>query len=74
MPRSSVLWPEPVDTSVWTDAVSTAGRPLATGTTKLGCSNEKRVPKSPTNHTPPEIVEKAFYLRSKYHFGSMRAV
>jgi transposase len=36
--------------------------------------NEKPVPKNPANRTPPEIVEKVLYLRSKYHLGSIRIV
>ena len=32
------------------------------------------IPKNPANQTPPEIVEKVLYLRSKYHLGSIRIV
>lgn len=36
--------------------------------------NAKPIPKNPANQTPPEIVEKVLYLRSKYHLGSIRIV
>jgi transposase-like protein len=41
---------------------------------EAGLVNEKPIPKNPANQTPPEIVEKALYLRSKYHLGSIRIV
>lgn len=36
---------------------------------ELGLANAKPIPKKPANQTPPEIVEKVSYLRSKYHLG-----
>jgi len=36
--------------------------------------NAKPIPKNPANQTPPEIVEKVLYLRSKYHLGPIRIV
>ena len=36
--------------------------------------NQKPILKNPANQTPPEIVEKVLYLRSKYHLGSIRIV
>lgn len=41
---------------------------------EAGLVNEKPIPKNPANQTPPEIVEKVLYLRSKYHLGSIRIV
>jgi transposase len=41
---------------------------------EAGLINEKPIPKNPANQTPPEIVEKVLYLRSKYHLGSIRIV
>ncbi len=39
-----------------------------------GLVNAKPIPKNPANQTPPEIVEKVLYLRSKYHLGPIRIV
>ncbi|WP_295442752.1 helix-turn-helix domain-containing protein, partial [Sphingorhabdus sp. EL138] len=36
---------------------------------EAGLINAKPIPKNPANQTPPEIVEKVLYLRSKYHLG-----
>lgn len=41
---------------------------------EAGLVNAKPIPKNPANQTPPEIVEKVLYLRSKYHLGSIRIV
>jgi len=41
---------------------------------EAGLINAKPIPKNPANQTPPEIVEKVLYLRSKYHLGSIRIV
>jgi hypothetical protein len=41
---------------------------------EVGLIKEKPIPKSPANHTRPEIIEKVLSLSSKYYFGSMRAV
>lgn len=41
---------------------------------EAGLINQKPIPKNPANQTPPEIVEKVLYLRSKYHLGSIRIV
>jgi transposase InsO family protein len=41
---------------------------------KQGLVNAKPIPKNPAKRTPPEIVEKVLYLRSKYHLGSIRIV
>ena len=39
-----------------------------------GLVNAKPIPKNPAKRTPPEIVEKVLYLRSKYHLGPIRIV
>ena len=39
-----------------------------------GLVNAKPIPKNPVKRTPPEIVEKVLYLRSKYHLGPIRIV
>lgn len=39
-----------------------------------GLVNAKPIPKNPARQTPPEIVEKVLYLRSKYHLGPIRIV
>jgi len=39
-----------------------------------GLVNARPIPKNPANQTPPEIVEKVLYLRSKYHLGPIRIV
>jgi transposase len=41
---------------------------------EAGLINAKPIPKNPANQTPPEIVDKVLYLRSKYHLGSIRIV
>ena len=41
---------------------------------EAGLINQKPIPKNPANQTPPEIVDKVLYLRSKYHLGSIRIV
>jgi transposase len=41
---------------------------------EAGLVNAKPIPKNPANQTPPEIVDKVLYLRSKYHLGSIRIV
>lgn len=41
---------------------------------KQGLVNAKPLPKYPAKRTPPEIVEKVLYLRSKYHLGPIRIV
>jgi hypothetical protein len=41
---------------------------------EAGLVNKKPIPKNPANQTPPEIVDKVLYLRSKYHLGSIRIV
>ncbi len=41
---------------------------------EVGLVNAKPIPKNPANQTPPEIVDKVLYLRSKYHLGSIRIV
>jgi len=37
---------------------------------EAGLINQKPIPKNPANQTPPEIVDKVLYLRSKYHLVS----
>lgn len=41
---------------------------------EAGLINARPIPKTHPNQTPPEIVEKVLYLRSKYHLGSIRIV
>lgn len=50
----------------WRDAYQKFG--------EAGLKNAKSIPKNPANQTPPEIVEKALYLRRKYHLGPIRIV
>ena len=39
-----------------------------------GLVNAKPIPKNRAKRTPPEIVDKVLYLRSKYHLGPIRIV
>lgn len=41
---------------------------------EAGLVNAKPISKNPANQTPPEVVEKLLYLRSKFHLGSIRIV
>jgi len=41
---------------------------------EAGLIIQKPIPKNPASQTPPEIVDKALYLRSKYHLGLIRIV
>jgi hypothetical protein len=34
--------------------------------------NQKPIPKNPASQTPPAIIDKILYLRSKYHLGPIR--
>lgn len=50
----------------WRDAYQKHG--------EAGLENAKSIPKNPANQTPAKIVEKALYLRRKYHLGPIRIV